>query len=65
MHKQPSTEALNKEERVRQYAEIIFAIAARLEGTAMQAAALTAPKTGGTVYAGPEVEPRHITTQYE
>jgi hypothetical protein len=65
MRKQSSTEALGKEERVRQYAEIVFASAARLEGTGINAVPLTAPKTGGTVSAGLEVEPRHITTQYE
>jgi len=58
MRKQPSTEALGKEERVRQYAEIVFAIAARLEGAGSYAVPLTAPKTGGTVSAGPEVEPQ-------
>lgn len=58
MRKQSSTEALGKEERVRQYAEIVFAIAARLEGAGSNAAPLTAPKTGGTVSAGSEVEPQ-------
>lgn len=65
MRKPSETETLSKEERVRQYAELVFAIAARLEGRAIQAAPLTAPETGGTVSAGSEVEPRHITTQYE
>jgi hypothetical protein len=65
MRKQSSTEALSKEERVRQYAGIVFAIAARLEGAGTNAAPLTAPETEGTVSAGSEVEPRHITTQYE
>jgi hypothetical protein len=58
MRKQSSTEALGKEERVRQFAEIVFAIAARLEGAGINAAPLTALKTGGTVSAGSEVEPR-------
>ena len=65
MRKQSSTDALGKEERVRQYAEIVFAVATRLEGAGSNAAPLTAPKTGGTVSAGSEVEPRHTTTQYE
>jgi hypothetical protein len=58
MRKQSSTEALGKEERVRQYAEIVFAIAARLEGAGIKTVPLTAPKTGGTVSAGSEVEPQ-------
>src|SRR5258706_6163355 len=65
MRKQSSTEALGKEERTRQYAEIVFAIAARLEGAGSNAVPLTAPETRATVSAGLEVEPRHITTQYE
>lgn len=58
MRKQSSAEALPKEERVRQYAELVFAIAARLEGADSNAVPLTAPKTGGTVSAGSEVEPQ-------
>src|SRR4051794_18538994 len=57
MRKPSSTEALGKEERLRQYAEIVFAIAARMNGADIKAAPLTAPKTGGTVSAGSEVEP--------
>ncbi|MEA2238189.1 MAG: hypothetical protein QOC81_2913 [Thermoanaerobaculia bacterium] len=58
MRKQSSLEALPKEECVRQYAEIVFAIAARLEGAGSKAVPLTALKTGGTVSAGSEVEPQ-------
>jgi hypothetical protein len=58
MRKQSSTEALGKEERVRQYAEIVFAVAQRLEGAGSNAVPLTAPETGGTVSAGSEVEPQ-------
>jgi hypothetical protein len=58
MPKLSPTEALSKEERIRQYAEIVFAIAARLDGAGINAAPLTAPKTGGTVSAGSEVEPQ-------
>ena len=58
MPKLSPTEALSKEERVRQYAEILFVIAARLDGAGINAVPLTAPKTGGTVCAGPEVEPQ-------
>jgi len=65
MRKQSPSEALSKEERVRQYAEFVFAITTRLNAAGSKAAPLTAPKTGGTVSAGSEVEPRHITTQYE
>lgn len=58
MRKPSSAEALTEEERVRQYAEIVFAVAARLEGVGSNAVPLTAPNTGGTVSAGSEVEPQ-------
>jgi hypothetical protein len=57
MRTQSSTEALSKEERLRQYAEIVFAIAARLEGAVNNAIPLTAPKTGGTVSVGSRSSP--------
>jgi hypothetical protein len=64
MKKQSSNAALTKEERIRQYAEIVVAIAERLAGSGKDAAPLTAPETRATVSAGSEVEPQHLTTQY-
>jgi hypothetical protein len=50
-----------EEERIRQYAELAAAIAARL----FSDPSLTAPESQATVSAGPEVEPQHLTNQSE
>ena len=59
MHKALISNAVAKEERLRQYAEIILAVV-RTE------ASLTTSQAGATVLAGSEVEPHTlITTQYD
>lgn len=49
-------------ERIRQYADAVFAITSRLVATG---AALTLPGQRATVSAGSEVEPQHHTIQHD
>jgi len=59
--------ALLPEERLRQYAEIVRAVASRRDlNAAGDVAFLTAPEARVTVSAGSEVEPQtHLTTEYD
>jgi hypothetical protein len=56
MQKSLPSSPLSKDERLRQYAEIVLAIAER-------EASLTDTERGGTVSLGSEVEPQHLTNQ--
>jgi len=56
---------MNNDERLRQYAETVLAVAMRLDERRLLEPALTAPETRARVSAGSEVEPRYITTQYD
>ncbi len=56
------TEDVTVPETVRRYAALVLAIVARTE---VSARTLTPPDFGGTVEAGLEVEPWHLTTQYD